>query len=48
MGGGNRIGDEENFFEVATRSCFRLSSFGIKLSGVWKTDGAEEGGLKMM
>lgn len=33
---------------MATRSCFRLSSFGRNLSGVWRTDGAEEGGLKMI
>jgi hypothetical protein len=49
MGGGNRIGVEgENFFAVATRSCFRLSSFGRNESGVWRTDGADDGGLKMI
>jgi len=30
------------------RSCFRLSSFGRNMEGVWSTDGADEGGLKIM
>lgn len=30
------------------RSCFRLSSFGRNMEGVWSTDGDDEGGLKIM
>jgi hypothetical protein len=33
---------------VAARSCRRGSSFGRNLTGVWRTDGPEDGGLKMM
>lgn len=33
---------------VAMRSARRLSSLGRNLTGVWYTDGAAEGGLKMM
>lgn len=32
---------------VASNNGLRLSSFGRNLSGVWRTEGAEEGGLKM-
>jgi hypothetical protein len=42
------VSDELSFIAVAIRSCRRLSSFGRNLIGVCKTDGAEEGGLKMM
>ena len=34
--------------DVASRSCRLLSSLGRNLSGVWRTEGAEDGGLKMM
>ena len=45
--GGSRVGPGV-FLEVASRSCRFLSSFGRNLSGVWRTEGADEGGLKMM
>jgi hypothetical protein len=33
---------------VGARICFRLSSFGRNMRGVCRTDGADEGGLKIM
>jgi hypothetical protein len=49
MGGGSGVVcDELSFPAVARRSCRRLSSFGRNLIGVCRTDGADEGGLKMM
>lgn len=47
MTGGNREGGA-GLARVDANSCFRLSSFGRNRSGVWRTDGAEEGGLKMI
>ncbi len=33
---------------VAARICLRLSSFGRNFRGVWRTDGADDGALKIM
>ena len=46
MTGGSRV--EGDFAVVAAKSCFRLSSFGRNMEGVWFIDGADDGGLKTM
>lgn len=48
MGGGRIVFEDWNFEAVAARRALRLSSFGRNLRGVWRTEGADDGGLKMM
>lgn len=46
MSGGGRL--EVGPLAVDCSRTRRLSSFGINFKGVWKTEGAADGGLKMM
>ena len=46
MTGGSRGSVDAGILDA--RICFRLSSFGRNIEGVCSTDGAAEGGLKMM